>query len=88
MNHNILNKIINKVAFNQWQQKINQINEEYHDTYEIYWIDDDKFEYLRFIGEFDEAYNFRTTKQMRCIYHWNNNIDLWIRTADLPKNYM
>lgn len=30
MNHNILSKIINKVVYNRWQQKINQINGEYH----------------------------------------------------------
>ena len=78
------------MAFNQWQQKINQINEEYHSTYEISWSYDHKFKQLLFKSKFGllaynfSAYNYRNS-YINCIYHWNGK--QWINVEVSSNNY-
>ena len=84
MNHNILGKIIDQIAYNQWQQKINHIKHQYHSIYEISWTNN-KFECLTFKDiTSQQAYNFRY-ESICDIYRWYKN--KWLVVAELPDNY-
>ena len=76
MNHNILNKIIDQVALNQWQQKINQVNQEYHQYFEMTICDPQRGPHLALknnfcIPSFVMFYNWR---DRRAPFIYNHNI--------------
>lgn len=68
MNHNILKIIIDKVVFNQWQQKINQVNQEYHQYFTNY--QGDRLILLKMsCDNFNTYYNWRQLH----LYHYSNS---------------
>ena len=86
INHNIFNKIIDKVALINWKQKITNINLEYHNKYAVYTTIDNRFGYLskhhiRVVYNYRHLYNENYVNVCRIVH---NNIT---KVAYLPPNY-
>ena len=65
MNHNILNKIIDQISLNQWQEKIDQVNQEYHRYFECH-DDNTREPILIFKTNFCILYYVK-------LYNWRNS---------------
>ena len=99
MNHNIFNKIIDKVALNQWQQKIDQLNQEYHRYFEM--TNDPQIgPYLKLKSNFCIISKFYNWRKGHHFVIYNHNVCYcfecqekhpkdhdWEDVANIPKNY-
>ena len=91
MNHNILGKIIDKVAFKQWEIKIKKINEQYHVIFRV-----NEFDVLQCIDRsrnkesMKDAFNYRSKDEGEesVIYRYIYSQQNWYYVSELPENYM
>lgn len=92
MNHNILGKIIDNVALNQWHHKIKKINIEYGINF---YVSETKniFHSLQCIGKYEGmpmmtvAFNYRSRLNIYGICRYDYRKRQWLRVSQLHKNY-